>query len=454
MVNRLSVMKMLLFSSLIVVLALGCSDRGALESEDQAQIPVEQNGSEQNKSGQDIPVYDQKAELVFSSLGNVSEDSFNELYGNAITKKYPNFTLTYIPRGNAAIDVYMTNLLMSNPPDIHFDSIGNIPVFLKYQFQYDMTDLVRKHNLDLSQFEPAAVEGVKALSDGELYGLPVFNTNRLLFYNKELFNKFGVDYPTDGMSWDEAIEIGKRMTRMEDGVQYAGLSSSKEHHIRMNSLSIPLIDPLSGKPTINTDERWRLIFTKGFYEPYEDEGYRQVIAKALPGRGLFYLDKTLAMMVYLSFLPANEPDRMTMIDWDMVSEPYYKEFPDVSSQVYPTYFSVTAASNHKDEAMHAIEVLMSAEHQTQLSRQGQMPVRMDQSVREVLGQDTPYPEKNWQAVFHNRYAEVPYKSMYDVDIEKVYLQLTLRYAKGEMDLNTVLRNAEESAISLLESLQK
>ena len=39
--------------------------------------------------------------------------------------------------------------------------------------------------------------------DGVLYGLPVRKDNNLIFYNKDLFDAAGVEYPTDGMTFEE-----------------------------------------------------------------------------------------------------------------------------------------------------------------------------------------------------------------------------------------------------------
>lgn len=435
------------------LLMAGCSNQGTMTTVEPVNTEQDHEGNPQYEPESSNNNESKPVELVFFSLGNAPEETFEALYGDAIRSQYPHFTLKYIPRGGASIDEYMTNLMMSDTVDINFDSIGNIPPLLQYDLGYNMTDLINKHQIDLNALEPAAVEGMRVLSDGQMYGVPVFNTNRLLFYNKDLFDKFGVSYPTDGMTWDEAIELGRRMTRSEDGIQYVGLSSSKEHQIRMNALSVPLVDPDTGKATINTDDRWRTIFTKGLFEPYDDSGYREEIKSSLPFRSWFYRTKILAMMVYLSFLPANEPGPMSEMNWDMVSEPYYVERPGVSSQVYPTYFSIMSSSRHKDEAMQAIQVLISEEHQSFLSRQGQMPVHTDEQIKEVLGRDTPYPDKNWPSVFYNNYAEVPYKSVYDIDIEKIYLREHLEFARGEIDLNTLLRNAEEEANNFLQSVK-
>ncbi|MDF2723717.1 MAG: extracellular solute-binding protein family 1 [Paenibacillus sp.] len=393
-------------------------------------------------------------ELVFYSCGNTTEASFNTLYGDAIRKKYPHFKLTYITGLSASkANEVIPKMLASNTVDINFDSIGNIPAcLLKFELQKDMSDLVAKSKLDLSRFESTSVQGIRALAQGNaLYGIPVFNNTRVMYYNKDLFDKFGVPYPTDNMSWDEAIALGKRMTRTEGGVSFLGLAASEVHQIRLNALSVPIIDEKTGKPTINTDERWRSVLTKGFFEPNNDQIARQVIAKAFTGTGQFTKDKIVAMMPGLANQAADQADQFAEVNWDMVTEPYYKERPGTSSQVYPTYFSVTSQSKHRDEAMQAISVLVSEEHQAFLSKMGQMTVLENETIKKALGQESKFKDKNWKAVFLHKPAPIPYKSKFDIDVEVIYRKQILNYALGKVDLNTLLRNAEEEAVKFLEA---
>ena len=49
--------------------------------------------------------------------------------------------------------------------------------------------------------------------DGVQYGFPLSLQINVLFYNKNIFDGFGVSYPQDAMTWDEFIETAKRVTR-------------------------------------------------------------------------------------------------------------------------------------------------------------------------------------------------------------------------------------------------
>ncbi len=53
----------------------------------------------------------------------------------------------------------------------------------------------------------------------EVYGLPAGFTTHVIYYNKDLFDEAGVDYPEDGWTWDEFLEIAEKLTD-KDSKQY------------------------------------------------------------------------------------------------------------------------------------------------------------------------------------------------------------------------------------------
>lgn len=58
-----------------------------------------------------------------------------------------------------------------------------------------------------------------ACKDGNLPGLPVDVALPLIIFNKEMFDQAGLAYPTDEWTWDEMMELAKRLTiRNEQGV--------------------------------------------------------------------------------------------------------------------------------------------------------------------------------------------------------------------------------------------
>lgn len=388
---------------------------------------------------------DQPVELVFYSTSGDSEESFNLRFGDAIREQFPHYTIQYVRAGEGTgLDEYITS---GQQMDIYWDSIGKLtPALIDRNLKSDMTALIDKHNVDLTALEQTAVEGIKNFADNdEIYGVPIFNNNMVLYYNKDIFDRFGVDYPTDGMTWAEAAEMSHKLTRSDDGKLYAGLSSSPGHMIINNQLSLPLIDPGTHTATINTNDLWRKYYETVFLAVTDTPGYREYmesIGGGYPYRNEFLVDQTLAMFAWLSSIVFVFPDDYSSMNWDMVALPTFEDHPGIGSQGYPTYFSITSISDNPDASMQVIKHLISKEVQIELAKTGVMPVLTDDEVIAAYGSESFFSDKNVGAAFYNQFAPISVKTKYDNLAEAPYW----RAIDGVIqtgDMNTVFREKAE-----------
>lgn len=122
------------------------------------------------------------AEIVFTYPHN-SEGIPNEWFLNQARKKFPNYTITYLETVTGAENT-MGNILPTNPTiDLIVSSFGaSYSNIYPFDVQEDMNDLVKKYNFDLSQFQPASIETIKQMGNGELHSLPWVN-DRLCLSN-------------------------------------------------------------------------------------------------------------------------------------------------------------------------------------------------------------------------------------------------------------------------------
>lgn len=70
-------------------------------------------------------------------------------------------------------------------------------------------DMIAEDGFDTSYMGPF-FEGTRV--NGRSYGLPSGTTAWFMFYNKDLFDAAGVDYPTDGMTWEEWYDVAAQVT--------------------------------------------------------------------------------------------------------------------------------------------------------------------------------------------------------------------------------------------------
>ena len=74
----------------------------------------------------------------------------------------------------------------------------------------DLAPLAEKSGLDITPIKDTSLVGVSGESN-DFYGLPVSGSCWMLFYNKDLFDAEGKDYPIN-LTWDEYCALAKELT--------------------------------------------------------------------------------------------------------------------------------------------------------------------------------------------------------------------------------------------------
>lgn len=392
---------------------------------------------------------DEPAELVFYSVSRDSEATFNERYGDAIRNKFPKYTIKYIQRVPESTD--MQQLIASNQRiDLIFDSRNSFPgTMLGYDQQMDMTDLLKKHDVDLNRFEPTLVDYIKGLGDGEVYGLPLENSTNVIFYNKDIFDKFGVEYPRDGMSWKELQQLSGQLNMESDGAVYTGYFPAASYVILMNSFSLPMIDAKTLKSTYN-NETWKTIIENEFLSMVNNPIARKAMDQYRKGNLLtlnqFIKDKVIAMFPGGQLVPIVYGEEMAKMNWDMVAMPTYEENPGVGNQSYPIYMGITKQAANKDAAMKVLKYLVSDEFQLQHSKKGNMTSLKNEDIRKAMGTESKFKDKNYKSFFYNKFAPIPDTPRVEtggVDPMNALINRVREVIAGKSDMNTALRATEE-----------
>jgi multiple sugar transport system substrate-binding protein len=78
-----------------------------------------------------------------------------------------------------------------------------------------LDSLLLRDGIDRQDFYPI---GLRAYSyHGTLYGMPLKGSTVTGFYNQDIFDKYGVEYPTRDWTWEEMLQKAKALTIDEDG---------------------------------------------------------------------------------------------------------------------------------------------------------------------------------------------------------------------------------------------
>ncbi|WP_079910935.1 ABC transporter substrate-binding protein [Paenibacillus sp. 32352] len=429
-----------LTASMLMTLLAGCSSTGA-PAGDVVGLP-------RTEEAADKPV-----KLSVTSRAGLTTEQFDQLYGKYLKEKFPNYTFNFMQQRGSKINT-QDMVTAGTPIDLMFESLSSlIDGVINPGLGFDISPLIKKESVDLNRFEPVALDAMKAMAGGQLYGLPSSMQAMSLMYNKDIFDKFGVPYPRDGMTWDEVFGVAKQLSRKEDGIQYLGLVTSTGHVLKLSPFSLPYVDVQTNKSTLG-DGRWKTILTTIFNGQLEEPGFSDYVRNnknKLPGMDQFIKDRNIAMWVFFTdtaFFPG-----MDEMNWDMVSVPTYKEVPGMAAQVYPNYICISNTSKEKDAAMKVLNYLTSDEFQLTLSKAGTISALTTPEVKKALGAD--YAKKvNWGAVYYHKFAATPAKGPYENTGEKQLTDLIPSLYTGELDVNSLLRKAQEEADKAIASALK
>ncbi|MCQ6563932.1 ABC transporter substrate-binding protein [Paenibacillus mendelii] len=375
----------------------------------------------------------------------ISEEDFKLLFTDPVKAKYPNITVELFkgPEGAGLEEL----IAAKNTPDMMLIWNGAMPSAKQYEMFQDITPYIEAEGVDINRFEPVVLETIRNVSDnGELYGLPFAMQLNALYYNKEIFDKFGVSYPTDGMTWEQVTDLAKKVTGKIDGTQFSGLSP--EHLERLSfPLSIVTIDAKTNKASINNDQ-WKLAFETA-YNIYKIPGNEKDKAWA-------FLDKTGAMVAAMNIFPnLMQMSAEGFTNWDVVQYPSFPGHENTYGMVDAHILTINSTSEHPEEAMKAISVITSDEVQKlSASKTMRVTALTSPEVQNAFGADNPHMKgKNIAGVFKSKPAPAPVFSPFNGDGMGIANQKFDEYLAGK-DLNTALREAEEEINKVLAEKQQ
>ncbi|MFR8226856.1 MAG: ABC transporter substrate-binding protein [Lachnospirales bacterium] len=105
-------------------------------------------------------------------------------------------------------------------PDVIFvKDMGSMLQMADKQQLLPLDDFIKNDNVDTSVYN-GAFEQLQY--NGVTYGMPYRNDWYVLYYNKDLFDAAGVEYPSNDMTWEEYYDLAAKMTSGEGSAKVYG----------------------------------------------------------------------------------------------------------------------------------------------------------------------------------------------------------------------------------------
>lgn len=405
----------------------GCSGQGSGE-----KGPGEENTPAVQTSSEPVTL------TFFVAYGGFNDEDFQTYYVDQLAKKYPNITVVKV--GGKLEDL----IAAGETPDILMASLPGIPALKELKVIEDLSPYIKKFGFDLSKYNTDAIDAIKTFSDkGEMFAVPFRLNVPALFYNKDVFDTFGISYPQDGMTWEEATDLAKKLTRNNAGVQYLGLDVGGADRMAMG-LVLPYVNK-TNEAVLQTDG-WQRVLNQ-YKAVYSLPGY-VADGKVVDSYSKFLKEKIVGMAAYWCADIFGEVNKMVingqLFNWDMATIPTFDKDRGYAWQVDSQNFLITPTSKHKEQAFQVISYLAGEEVQKLQNKSGKVPVlRETEEIRKNFGADIPFLKgKHTDALFM-----LPQGLHQHTKFDQKGRSLVSEAAKDMVlkgvDVNTALRNAQE-----------
>ena len=114
-------------------------------------------------------------------------------------------------------------------PDVFWMHSNTAQMYMENDLLLNLDDYIAKDDaIDLANYYEGIVELYNRDDNGSQYALPKDHDTIALLYNKAIFDKYGVEYPTDDWTWEDVRDAAAKITEAgkADGVYGYAINTS------------------------------------------------------------------------------------------------------------------------------------------------------------------------------------------------------------------------------------
>lgn len=310
-----------------------------------------------------------------------NERQFFQAYGAAFITKYPNYSIQVVEldplyKKGLSQQAYM-ELIDAEKPDILYNF--NLRSLINEGKLINLEPYTRKSKiLNVANMNPNIVSYLRLNGDGNLFALTPTFQGKGLFYNKQLFDKYGIKYPTDFMTWEELLTVAKKFPKEanDSGKALFGYYHRADHPYwivrEMAETNKVEYADMEGKTVTIHSNEWKRMFDAVV------AAYRNGSIKMNDNSDPFHTDSVrtnpfsqgnAAMMVDYSYQVEYLKD--IGFEWGVVTAPVHANFPNQGASISAnSLFGIHASSANVEAAWKLIEYIASEEYAKSNAKSG------------------------------------------------------------------------------------
>ena len=132
--------------------------------------------------------------------------------------------LERLPAGDPYTEKILTQMAGGNPVDVMFVNAEQFYIYAEKGILKPLNDYIKKDSFPIESFYKEVVD--KFSVNGNIYVIPRdIAPVCVVYYNKDMFDKAGLEYPTSDWTWDDLLAKAKRFVKTDkDGTKTFGFA--------------------------------------------------------------------------------------------------------------------------------------------------------------------------------------------------------------------------------------
>ncbi len=367
-----------------------------------AEAPAAEAPAEEAKTSEEAPAEEAPAEEAAGdeavtlkwALWDKDATVYYQPLIDGYTAAHPNVTIEMVDLGSTDYQTVLGTQLSGSDASFDVVTIKDVPGLVTLANKgvlEPLDELIAKDGIDLSVYS-GITDQIKV--NDTLYELPFRRDIWVLYYNKDVFDKAGVEYPTNDMTWEEYDEIARKLTDTTPGAEVYGA------HYHTWRSTVQLLGVLDGKHSI-IDGSYD--FTKPYYDmvlAQQADGvcmdYATLKTQGLHYSAAFYQGNIGMMNMGSWFIPTliekvKDGEAAAAANWGIVKYPHAEGVEPGSTLATITALAIPTSAPNKDAAWDFVKFVSGSEGADIMAGTGNTPAMSSEAINSKIAEMDGFP---------------------------------------------------------------
>lgn len=300
-----------------------------------------------------------------------------------------NLEVTVIPESDYSSKLNQMVAMGDDSIDIYIIWENDISNFAEVGGIIALDDYLADSDIDTDDF----IDAVATLSEGlgATYGLPWCAATEILYYNQDMFDAAGIDYPTNDWSYEDFLAAAEALTQKDGDVTEVygcDLPNTQTWWAGIGGAGDQVYDPSTGEMVIGEG-------AEEFISDCADMVSNGIMPEPSSDTADLFASGKAAMTWAGSWNIATYGDELGF-NWDIATIPTNEV---KYNTLHTGFYTINANSDNQDAAWEVIEYLMSEEGQTINSKaSGNMSALQTIAAEGAWKVESATTIDNWDAI--------------------------------------------------------